>query len=218
MSDRSRARRRRRTDQPCRRSWAHHDRQRAARIFPHAVLGGLPQNAKHKGGRTTLIDRRELHHPRRRDDAYAAPTRSRGETTVGDNGNFLAYAHVAHDCILGNNVIMANGATLGGHVEVGDRVIIGGLTAVHQFARIGDKPSSAACSAISGDVIPYGMLSGNRAMLRGLNVVGMKRSGLPRAEIHAAAARLSADLRPHPADRREPRGCRRRIRRLARRP
>ena len=111
---------------------------------------------------------------------------SRGETTVGDNGNFLAYAHVAHDCIVGNNVTMANGATLGGHCEIGDNVIIGGLTAVHQF--VADRPprlSSAAAPASSATSSPTAWSTGNRASLRGLNIIGMKRSGVPRAEILA---------------------------------
>jgi UDP-N-acetylglucosamine acyltransferase len=109
---------------------------------------------------------------------------SRGETTIGDNGHFLAYAHIAHDCVLGKNVTFANQATLGGHCEIGDNVYIGGLTAVHQFVRIGDNAFLAGCSAIVGDVIPYAIAAGDRAKLRGLNIIGLKRAGLPRSEIH----------------------------------
>ena len=156
-----------------------------SRIFPQAALGGLPQNAKHKGGPTTLtigancIIREGV-------TMHIGTDSSRGETKVGDNGNFLAYTHIAHDCIVGNNATFANGATLAGHVEIGDNVIIGGLTAIHQFARIGDNAFLSGCSAIPGDVIPFGIARGNLAKLRGLNIIGMKRSGLPRTEIHAA--------------------------------
>jgi UDP-N-acetylglucosamine acyltransferase len=153
-------------------------------VSPQAVLGGAPQNAKHKGGRTTLVIGRNCT-IREAVTMHAGTDTSRGETKVGDNGNFLAYSHVAHDCIVGNNCTFANGATLGGHCEVGDNVTIGGLAAVHQFVRIGHHAFLGGCSALVGDLIPYGMAMGNRAKLRGLNIIGMKRSGLPRADIHA---------------------------------
>lgn len=148
-----------------------------------AVLGGPPQNAKHKGGRTTLIVGRNCT-IREGVTMHRGTDTSRGETTVGDNGNFLAYAHIAHDCIVGKNVTMANGATLGGHVEIGDFVGIGGFCAVHQFCRIGHHAFLGGVSGVVGDVIPYGITVGDRAKLRGLNVIGMKRSGIERAEIH----------------------------------
>jgi UDP-N-acetylglucosamine acyltransferase len=110
---------------------------------------------------------------------------SRGETTVGDNGNFLAYAHIAHDCVVGSNATFANGATLGGHCEIGDNVYIGGLSAVHQFVRVGDNAFLAGCSAFVGDVIPYALAVGNRASLRGLNIIGLKRSGMSRTEVQS---------------------------------
>ena len=149
-----------------------------------AVLGGPPQNSKHKGGRTTLVIGRNCT-IREGVTMHRGTDTSRGETTVGDNGNFLAYAHIAHDCIVGRNVTMANVATLGGHVEVGDFVNIGGLAAVHQMSRIGHHAFVGGKAAILGDIIPYGMALGNRAALRGFNVIGMKRSGLTRAEIFA---------------------------------
>ena len=155
------------------------------RIFPQAALGGLPQNAKHKGGPTTLVIGANCV-IREGVTMHIGTDTSRGQTIVGDNGNFLAYTHVAHDCIVGKNATFANGATLAGHCEIGDNVIIGGLTALHQFARIGDNAFLSGCSAIPGDVIPFGIARGNLAKLRGLNIVGMKRSGLSRAEIHAA--------------------------------
>ena len=178
-----------------------------SRIYPQAALGGPPQNAKHKGGRTTLVIGANCT-IREGVTMHVGTDTSRGETIVGDNGNFLAYTHIAHDCIVGNNATFANGATLAGHCEIGDNVIIGGLTAIHQFVRIGDNAFLAGCSAIPGDVIPFGIARGNRAKLRGLNVIGMKRSGLPRAEIHAARrpiATCSTVARPIAENSRPPR-------------
>lgn len=153
------------------------------KIFPMAILGAPPQNARHKGGRTTLTVGRNCT-IREGVTMHAGTDTSRGATEVGDNGNFLAYAHIAHDCVVGRNVTFANGATLGGHCEIGDNVSIGGLTAVHQFVRIGNNAFIGGCSAVVGDVIPFAIASGNRAKLRGLNIVGLKRSGMPRSEIH----------------------------------
>ncbi len=152
------------------------------RVQAFAALGGPPQDAKHKGGRTTLTigancDIRESV------TMHSGSDTGRGATTVGDNGFFLAYSHVAHDCIVGDNVTLTNGATLGGHCEVGDQVIVGGLTAVHQFVRIGRRAFLGGCSAVVGDVIPYGMAVGNRAKLRGFNIVGLKRAGMSRSEL-----------------------------------
>lgn len=152
------------------------------KVYPMTTLGAPPQNAKHKGGRTTLTIGTNCT-IRENVTMHTGTDTSRGATVVGDNGNFLAYAHIAHDCIVGRDCTFANGATLGGHCEVGDNVNIGGLTAVHQFVRVGDNAFLGGCSAIVGDVIPFGIAVGNRAKLRGLNIIGMKRSGMPRAEI-----------------------------------
>lgn len=153
------------------------------KVYPMATLGAPPQNTKHKGGRTTLVIGENCT-IREGVTMHVGTDSSRGETTVGDNGNFLAYAHIAHDCVVGKNATFANGATLGGHCEIGDSVYIGGLTAVHQFVRIGDNAFIGGCSAVVGDIIPYAIAAGNRAKLRGLNIVGLKRSGLPRSEIY----------------------------------
>ncbi|CAN7356455.1 acyl-ACP--UDP-N-acetylglucosamine O-acyltransferase [Aminobacter aminovorans] len=153
-------------------------------VFPQATLGAAPQNNKHKGGRTTLVVGKNCT-IREGVTMHVGTDTSRGATTVGDNGLFLAYAHIAHDCIVGDNVTMANVATLGGHVEVGNNVTLGGLCAVHQMTRIGHHAFAGGGAIIDGDIIPYGMVMGNRARLRGLNVIGMRRSGLPRAEIFA---------------------------------
>lgn len=154
------------------------------KVFPQAVLGGDPQNTRHTGGRTTLTIGKNCT-IREGVTMHRGTDTSRGETIVGDNGNFLAFAHIAHDCIVGKNASFANGATLGGHCEIGDNVGIGGLSAVHQFVRVGDNAFLAGGSMIVGDVIPYAIAMGNRAKLRGLNLVGLKRSGMPRSEIHA---------------------------------
>ena len=155
------------------------------KVYPMAVLGAAPQNAKHKGGRTTLVIGRNCT-IRESVTMHRGTDTSRGETLVGDNGNFLAYSHVAHDCVVGRNVTLANLATLGGHAEIGDFVGMGGFSAVHQMCRIGHHAFIAGSAMVVGDVIPYGMAVGDRAALRGLNVIGMKRSGLARAEILAA--------------------------------
>lgn len=155
----------------------------STKVYPMAVLGAPPQNAKHKGGRTTLVIGANCT-IREGVTMHTGTDTSRGETVVGANGNFLAYAHIAHDCIVGDNATFANGATLGGHCEIGDNVNIGGLTAVHQFVRVGDNAFLGGCSAVVGDVIPFAIAVGNRAKLRGLNIIGLKRAGLPRSEIH----------------------------------
>ncbi len=157
---------------------------RNCRVYPNAVLGAPPQNAKHQGGRTTLVIGNDCT-IREGVTMHVGTDASRGETSVGDNGNFLAYAHIAHDCVVGRNVTMANLATLGGHCEIGDFVNMGGLSGVHQFCRIGHHAFVAGLSGVRGDLIPYGMADGQTATLRGFNVIGMKRSGMPREEILA---------------------------------
>jgi len=151
-------------------------------VHPNAVLGGPPQNLKHKGGRTTLTIGRHCV-IREAVTVHRGTDTSRAATTIGDNCLLMAYAHVAHDCQIGNNVTFANGATLGGHCEIGDGVILGGLSAVHQFVRIGHHAFVGGATGIPGDVIPFGMAIGNRAKLRGLNIVGLKRAGVSREEL-----------------------------------
>ncbi|PWJ85760.1 acyl-[acyl-carrier-protein]--UDP-N-acetylglucosamine O-acyltransferase [Pseudaminobacter salicylatoxidans] len=151
-------------------------------IHPQAALGGPPQNNAHKGGRTTLTigDNCTI---REYVTMHVGTDNARGATTIGSNCTFLTYTHVGHDCVLGNNITMAAGAMLAGHVELGDNVGIGGLTGVHQFVRVGRGAFLAGGSMVIGDVLPFTLAMGNRAKLRGLNVVGLRRSGMTRSDM-----------------------------------
>jgi UDP-N-acetylglucosamine acyltransferase len=153
------------------------------KVHPQAVLGGPPQNIRHKGSRTTLTIGRNCV-IREAVTAHVGSDSSRGATEIGDNCMLMAYSHIAHDCIVGNNVTFANGATLAGHVEVGDGVIFGGLSAVHQFVRIGHHAFVGGATGVERDLIPYGMVTGNRGSLRGFNIVGLKRAGATKSELH----------------------------------
>jgi UDP-N-acetylglucosamine acyltransferase len=114
--------------------------------------------------------------------------RGGGLTSVGRGGYFMAYAHVGHDCHVGDGVTFANGAQLGGHVEIGDGVIMGGLSAVQQFGRVGRGAMIGGITGVNTDVIPFGIAAGDHAELGGLNLIGLKRRGLPRASINALRA------------------------------
>ena len=106
-------------------------------------------------------------------------TSSEGKTRVGNCGNFLAYSHIGHDCTVGDTVIFSNNGTLAGHVEVGDNAVMGGLTAVHQFCRIGRFAITGGCSKIVQDVPPFMIADGNPAKVRGINLIGLERKGFP---------------------------------------
>jgi UDP-N-acetylglucosamine acyltransferase len=154
------------------------------RIFAGAVLGGEPQNVQYRGEDTRLVIGRGCT-IREGVTMNTGMPNAGGVTTVGDNSLFLAYSHVAHDCHVGNNVILSNNVMLAGHVSIGDRVIMGGGAAVHQFNRVGHHAFIGGLSAVSHDVIPYGMLNGNPGILAGLNVIGMARNGMEKDEIRA---------------------------------
>lgn len=153
-------------------------------IYPFTSLGHPPQDLKFKGEASKLVigDNNMI-----REQVTMNPGTEGGGllTAVGDNCLFMVGSHVAHDCKVGNRVIMANNATLGGHVEVGDHAIIGGLAAVHQFVRIGPHAIIGGMSGVEHDVIPFGSVMGERASLAGLNLVGLKRQGFDRDTIHA---------------------------------
>jgi UDP-N-acetylglucosamine acyltransferase len=154
------------------------------KVFPFASLGHIPQDLKYKGEKSQLIIGKNNII---REHVTMNPGTIGGGmlTRIGDNCLFMVGAHVAHDCIIGDSVIMANNATLGGHVFVDDYAIIGGLSAVHQFVRIGKHAIVGGMSGVEHDVIPYGSVIGDRASLAGLNLVGLKRRNFDRETIHA---------------------------------
>ena len=153
-------------------------------IFPFASIGHIPQDLKYGGEQSRLrIGENNVI----REYVTMNPGTDGGglETRVGSHGLFMVGAHVAHDCRIGDHVILANNATLAGHCAVGDHTILGGLTAVHQFVRIGSHAFVGGMSGVENDVIPFGMALGNRAMLSGLNIIGLKRNGFDREQIHS---------------------------------
>lgn len=157
---------------------------RGTRVFPFAALGTEPQDLKYRGEPSELVIGE---HNRIREHVTMNPGTEGGGmvTRVGDHCLFMVGAHVAHDCRVGSHVILANNATLAGHVVVEDHVIIGGLSAVLQRTRIGQHAIIGGMSGVESDVIPFGSVKGERAYLAGLNIVGLKRRGFSREEIHA---------------------------------
>jgi UDP-N-acetylglucosamine acyltransferase len=151
-------------------------------IYPFSVIGYAPPDLKYKGEESRLVIGKNCT-LREHVTIHTGTADDRMETTIGDNCLLMANAHVAHDCVLGNNVIMANCAALGGHVEVGDFAIIGGLAAVHQKVKIGAYSIIGGMSGVVGDVIPFGNVSGERASLIGLNVIGLKRRNIENKQI-----------------------------------
>jgi UDP-N-acetylglucosamine acyltransferase len=156
-------------------------------IHPFAHLGGPPQHTAYKGEPTRLeIGHRNL--IREQVTMHCGTAQGRGVTTVGSDSFFFVAAHVAHDCVVGDNVVMINNATLGGHVVVQDYAMLGGLAAIHQFIRIGRYAFVGGCAAVTKDIIPYGSAWGNHAHLEGLNLVGLKRRGFSREAINTLRA------------------------------
>jgi UDP-N-acetylglucosamine acyltransferase len=153
-----------------------------SKIFPFAAIGYRPQDLKYNGeesvliiGKNNLIREYTTMHP--------GTTGGIMKTIIGDNNLFMIGVHIAHDCEIGNNVVMGNNATLGGHVKIEDNVVIGGLSAVHQYVRIGCNAIVGGMSGVERDVIPYGAVKGERAHLYGINLIGLKRAGFSRQEI-----------------------------------
>jgi UDP-N-acetylglucosamine acyltransferase len=151
-------------------------------VFPFASIGHPPQDLKFDGEDSELVI--GANNVLREHVTMNPGTAGGGMITrVGDNCLFMVGSHVAHDCIIADNVILANNATLAGHVSVDDFAILGGLSAVHQFCRIGRHAMIGGMSGVENDVIPYGSVTGNRARLEGLNIVGLRRRGFSRNEI-----------------------------------
>lgn len=154
------------------------------RIFQFASVGAIPQDLKYHGEKAFLKigDRNTI---REFVTMHLGTEDGGGETVVGDDNLFMAYAHVAHDCRVGNRVILANAATLAGHVIIDDHAIIGGLSAIHQFTRIGGHVMVSGGSIVVQDIPPFTIAQGDRAKTVGLNLVGMKRRGFSRESINA---------------------------------
>ena len=162
-------------------------------VFPGAVLGAGPQDHgnEFQEGAKVIIGKRNVI----RENVTMQCGTPKGQnpidgeetekliTRVGDDGMFMVNSHIAHDCVVGNHVIMTNNAVIGGHVRVGDGAILGGNSAVHQFCRIGRKAMIGGLSGVERDVIPFGIVTGDRGKLRGLNVIGLKRSGFDEATV-----------------------------------
>ena len=152
------------------------------RIFQFASIGGPPQDFSYRGEDTRVhIGARVM--IREYVTVHRGTVRGRSATVIGDDCYLMAYCHVAHDCVLGNGVIMANSAHLGGHIELGEKAILGGIVAVHQFVRVGEFALVGGVSGVAKDVPPYTLASGSRIYVYGLNEVGLRRNGFPRETI-----------------------------------
>jgi len=153
-------------------------------IFPGAVIGEIPQDLKFRGEETRLIVGKRN---RIREGATmnTGTEGGGGVTRVGDDCLFMTGSHVGHDAQVGNRVVIANQSALAGHCIVGDDVIIGGLAGIHQFVRLGHGAIIGALSMVTADVLPYGLVQGPRGVLDGLNLVGLRRRGVPREDITA---------------------------------
>ena len=152
-------------------------------LYPFCTVGLPPQDLKYKGEptRTEVGARTQV---REHCTIHRGTVTGTGLTKVGEDCLLMAVVHVAHDCELGNGVLVANNVVMGGHVTIGDHAVIGGAAAIHQFVRIGRAAMIGGVSGVEADVIPFGAVLGNRARLSGLNVIGLRRRGFNRAQIH----------------------------------
>src|SRR5262245_20014669 len=151
-------------------------------ISPFVALGGAPQDLGYKG-EPTRLEIGSACTLREGVTMNIGTVKGGGLTRVGDRGFFMNNSHVGHDCLVGNDVIFATSATLGGHCEIGDFVYIGGLSAVHQFTRVGPQVMVGGVCGVRDDVIPYGLVNGQYAVLEGLNLIGMKRRKFTRQRL-----------------------------------
>jgi len=153
-------------------------------LFPFSSIGLAPQDKKYAGEESRLVIGKDNVI---RENVTMNPGTSGGGnlTRIGDRGLYMVGSHIAHDCKIGDDVILANNATVAGHCSLGNHVILGGLSALHQFVRVGDYAFVGGMTGVEADIIPFGMAMGNRAALAGLNLVGMRRSDIPREQIHA---------------------------------
>jgi UDP-N-acetylglucosamine acyltransferase len=154
------------------------------RIFQFSSIGEAPQDKKYQGERTWLElgDRNVI---REFVTLNRGTDEGNGKTIIGSDNLFMAYSHVAHDCLVGNHIVFANAASLSGHVEVGDYAILGGFTSVHQFTQIGSESFCGLGSVVTQDIPPFSTAAGNRARVIGINKEGLKRKGFSAELIQA---------------------------------
>ncbi len=146
------------------------------KVFTGAVIGSIPQDLKYDGAKSSVVIGEN--NIIREYVTINLSTAEGSETLVGNNNLIMAYSHVAHDCVVGNNCIIANSGTLAGHVTLEDRVVVGGLVAIHQFVRVGRLSIIGGCSKVVTDIPPYSTCDGHPARFYGLNLIGLKRSGI----------------------------------------
>lgn len=156
-------------------------------IYSHAVVGGEPQDLKFRGEVSWLVlgDDNTV---REFVTLHRGTEGGGGQTTIGNGNLLMAYVHVAHDCQLGSHIVMSNGATLAGHVSVGDYAIIGGLSAVHQFGRVGKHAFVGGMTGVAQDLPPWMLAAGSRALVHGPNMVGLRRAGTAKSTVLALKA------------------------------
>ena len=152
------------------------------KIYPFASIGNDPQDMKYNGEKTELIigDKNII---REYTTINPGTLQGGGVTKVGNNNLIMIGAHIAHDCIIGNNIVIANNAAIAGHAEIQDNVILGGNCGVHQFTRIGKMAMIGGMTGVLHDVIPYGLSTGNRNSLQGLNLIGLRRAKFENKDI-----------------------------------
>lgn len=151
-------------------------------FFPFSSIGTIPQDLKYNG-EPTRLEIGDNNRFREHVTVNCGTVGDQSLTKIGDNNLLMVGVHIAHDCVIGNNNVLANNATMAGHVKVGNFVVIGGLSAAHQFVRIGDYAMIGGMSGVENDVIPYGLVMGERAKLAGLNLVGLERRGFERSDM-----------------------------------
>ena len=151
-------------------------------FFPFVSIGTIPQDLKYKGEKSSIIigDNNKF-----REYVNINPGTEQGGniTKIGSNNLLMVYSHVAHDCIIGNNIVLANNVQVGGHVTIENNAIVGGSCAIHQFSRIGQYAMIGGMTGVLSDVIPFGLSLGNRNNLVGLNLIGLRRAKIPNSDI-----------------------------------
>ena len=162
-------------------------------FYPHCAVGGRSQDLKYEGEPTYLTI--GSGNTFREFVTVNRGTSPGDATSIGNNGHFLAYSHIAHDCVVGDGVIFSNNGTLAGHVMVADNAILGGLSAIHQFCRVGRHAITGGCSKIVQDVPPFMIADGNPAQVRGVNSVGLQRHGFSEEHIRALKGAYKAIYR-----------------------